>query len=140
MERPMSRLQNAPKSGHEIRPRLKEFQKKPAPKNRLIAAPLPSVHDAIMTTDELLAAAIALHQAGRLHEAAEIYRQAIIAEPSNFLAWHELGLVFKEMGQCGQAVGSLLIGLLPFSAPSRDGNRHLAAGGPGGDDPRPGDA
>jgi len=48
--------------------------------------------------DEQLAAAISLHQAGRLHESEQKYRQILSVEPNHAAAWHHLGVTAIQMG------------------------------------------
>ncbi|MDH5263561.1 MAG: tetratricopeptide repeat protein [Betaproteobacteria bacterium] len=57
-----------------------------------------------ITLQEAIAAATALHQAGRLAEAAEIYRQVLDAVPGNPDALHLLGLVGLQQGDAATAV------------------------------------
>src|SRR5262245_1688585 len=45
------------------------------------------------TASDLLAIALQHHQAGRLHEAEQIYRQILAAEPNNADVWHLLGTI-----------------------------------------------
>src|SRR5215467_15910688 len=51
------------------------------------------------TTSELLAQAIAHHQAGRLQEAEQLYRQVVAVEPNNVDALHHLGIIAHEQGR-----------------------------------------
>jgi tetratricopeptide (TPR) repeat protein len=64
-----------------------------------------------MTTDNLLAEAVAHHQAGRLIEASELYRKIIIAEPDNAAAWINLGVALRGTGNAAQAVQALQRGI-----------------------------
>src|SRR5262245_32584153 len=47
---------------------------------------------------EALATAFRLHQAGRLAEACEIYREILAAEPNHAGAWHCLGVLQRDLG------------------------------------------
>jgi Flp pilus assembly protein TadD len=60
-----------------------------------------------MTTDNILAEAVAHHQAGRLAEATELYRKIIDAEPDNTAAWINLGVALRGTGKVAQAVQAL---------------------------------
>ncbi|MFC3231277.1 tetratricopeptide repeat protein [Marinibaculum pumilum] len=53
----------------------------------------------------LLRDAVARHRAGRLQEAAGLYRQVLAAEPKNADALHLLGLVEREAGRLDKAAG-----------------------------------
>jgi tetratricopeptide (TPR) repeat protein len=59
------------------------------------------------TVPESLAIALSLHQAGRLAEAAEIYRQILAAEPTCAQAWHLLGTAVYQSGQHAMAAECL---------------------------------
>ncbi len=54
-----------------------------------------------------LAAALALHQAGRLAAAEAGYRRALDAAPAQPLALHLLGVLLLGAGRAGEAVGML---------------------------------
>lgn len=56
------------------------------------------------TIHELLIAAVAHHQAGRLDEAKQLYRQVLAADPQQANAWHLLGLVASASGRNDIAV------------------------------------
>jgi predicted O-linked N-acetylglucosamine transferase (SPINDLY family) len=56
------------------------------------------------TPDELLAIAVQHHQAGKLRQAGDIYRQIIQADPHNADAWHLLGLAAHHAGRNEEAV------------------------------------
>jgi Flp pilus assembly protein TadD len=56
------------------------------------------------TTSEALETGIAHHQAGRLEEAADIYRQVLAVAPDQARAWHLLGLVARQWGELDLAV------------------------------------
>jgi protein O-GlcNAc transferase len=47
---------------------------------------------------EALAAAIAHHQAGRLSEAEQVYREILQLEPGHAESWHSLGMIAYQMG------------------------------------------
>jgi protein O-GlcNAc transferase len=49
--------------------------------------------------DQLLAQALAHHQAGRLAEAERLYRQVCAADPNRFEALHRLGVVAHQLGR-----------------------------------------
>ena len=53
---------------------------------------------------EALAAAIAHHQAGRLPEAEQVYRQILAVEPNHADAWHLLGVAAHQTGRRELAV------------------------------------
>src|SRR5262245_40684125 len=69
-------------------------------------------------TDQL-ANAFAHHQAGRLQEAEQIYRQILAAEPNNPDALHLLGIIACENGQYEGAI-RLLEQALTFRPPGRN--------------------
>lgn len=52
----------------------------------------------------LLTQALALHQAGRLAGAEEIYRQILAVDPDQFDSRHLLGFIFHQRGDSAQAV------------------------------------
>ncbi len=52
----------------------------------------------------MLQQAVAQHQAGRLQEAAALYKQILQAQPNHFDALHLLGVIFFQAGQNSQAV------------------------------------
>ena len=52
----------------------------------------------------MLQQAVALHQAGRLQDAAALYQQILQAQPDHFDALHLLGVIFFQAGQNSQAV------------------------------------
>ena len=56
------------------------------------------------TIPEALAIAIQHHQAGRLAEAEQIYRQILAVEPNQADAWHLLGVIAHQVGQHSVAV------------------------------------
>ena len=51
------------------------------------------------TISQALTIAIQHHQAGRLQEAEQIYRQILQAEPEHADAWHLLGVIAHQVGQ-----------------------------------------
>jgi tetratricopeptide (TPR) repeat protein len=51
------------------------------------------------TISEALAFALRYHQAGRLQEAEQIYRQILAVEPNQAQAWHRLGVVAQQVGR-----------------------------------------
>ena len=51
----------------------------------------------------LLETALRLRQAGRLADAADIYRQILAHEPRHFEALHALGLVHYQSGKLNEA-------------------------------------
>lgn len=57
-----------------------------------------------LSVNEDLKRAVAHHQAGRLNEAEEIYRQVLEAESENFDALHLLGVVMAQSGRLAQAI------------------------------------
>jgi protein O-GlcNAc transferase len=56
------------------------------------------------TNSEALAVAIRHHQGGRLQEAEQIYRQILQADPTHPDAYHLLGVIARDVGQCDVAV------------------------------------
>ena len=50
------------------------------------------------STSEALARGIAHHQAGRLSDAEQIYRQILATEPDNAQAWNLLGVTSFQRG------------------------------------------
>jgi Flp pilus assembly protein TadD len=58
------------------------------------------------TLDEILAAGWKLHQAGRVAEAEQIYRQAVQAAPAHARAWCYHGMACNDLGRYDEAVGS----------------------------------
>jgi len=56
------------------------------------------------TISEALETGTAHHQAGRLEEAADIYRQILAVAPDQAQAWHLLGLVARQWGELDLAV------------------------------------
>ncbi len=56
------------------------------------------------TVPELLALALQHHQAGRLQQAEQIYRQIITAEPQNAEVLNELGRVLRKQQRPGEAI------------------------------------
>jgi tetratricopeptide (TPR) repeat protein len=75
---------------------------------------MPSAH-------EMLTAALAHHQAGRLPEAEAAYREILAVEPSSVDAWHLLGILSQQTGQRQQAEECLrrALSLNPDSAEAR---------------------
>jgi tetratricopeptide (TPR) repeat protein len=71
------------------------------------------------TISEAFAAAIELHQAGRLQAAEQIFRQILAVEPNDAAAWHLLGLIALQVGKHGAAVEHIgrAIALNPNVAP-----------------------
>src|SRR5690242_8780824 len=51
------------------------------------------------TIAEALNIGLAHHQAGRLQEAEEYYRQILSDDPNNVDAWHYLGVIAHEQGR-----------------------------------------
>ena len=70
------------------------------------------------TADGGLAAAVALHRAGRLDEAEALYRRALEAQPRNAHALHLLGVILYQKGRAAEAVRLLLeaVALAPMRA------------------------
>jgi tetratricopeptide (TPR) repeat protein len=64
------------------------------------ARPIPG----ITTAAAAFAQALALHQAGRLTDAEEIYRQILAAQPTHFDSLHLLGVIFMQRGDAEAAV------------------------------------
>jgi protein O-GlcNAc transferase len=60
------------------------------------------------TPGEMLAAARAAQQAGRLHEAEQLYRQILRHDPTHAESWHLLGVTLLDMGQVGTGAKHLL--------------------------------
>jgi Tfp pilus assembly protein PilF len=61
----------------------------------------------MLTVPQLLALAVAHHQAGKLPEAERLYQQVLQAEPNQADAWHLLGLIAHQRGQTERAVASI---------------------------------
>jgi tetratricopeptide (TPR) repeat protein len=57
-----------------------------------------------MSTQDALDLAIQHHQAGRLRDAEDIYRQLIAGDPNNPHALHLLGVLFSQSGRNDQAI------------------------------------
>ena len=76
---------------------------------------------------ELLRAALALHQAGRLAEAENSYRRILAAQPRHFDGLHLLGVVFSQRGEHAAAVRQIdaAIAVNP-SAASAHNNRGVS--------------
>ncbi len=71
-----------------------------------------------MATDgDQLARAIALHQAGRIGEAEQIYQKILLAAPQHADAWHLLGVVAHQKGQ-HQAAVELISTAIAFNSNS----------------------
>jgi predicted O-linked N-acetylglucosamine transferase (SPINDLY family) len=72
-------------------------------------APEKAVADPPSPTDpgqvrSLLSEAVALHQAGRLSEAEDLYRRVLAIDPRQFDGRHLLGLVQYQRGDCAEAI------------------------------------
>jgi tetratricopeptide (TPR) repeat protein len=59
----------------------------------------------------LLAEATALHQAGRLEEAEEIYNRILVAQPDHFESLHMLGVIFHQIGKHAEAAQQIDLAL-----------------------------
>ncbi len=59
------------------------------------------------TIPEALAVAVQYHQDGRLHEAEQIYRQVLQADPNVAEAWWYIGLTCMALGRLEEAEGNL---------------------------------
>jgi protein O-GlcNAc transferase len=57
------------------------------------------------TIEQAMQAAVAHHQAGRLGEAEQIYRQVLAAQPANADALHLLGMIAIQVGRVDVALG-----------------------------------
>ena len=57
--------------------------------------------------DALSAEAVALHQAGRLDDAARLYAQALDAASKHFTAWHLMGVLRHQQGRHDEALALL---------------------------------
>jgi tetratricopeptide (TPR) repeat protein len=70
------------------------------------------------TIEEMLDTAISHHQASRLQEAEQLYRNILAAEPNHTDALHLLGLVRHQLGNCDAAIESIsrALALQPRSA------------------------
>lgn len=62
---------------------------------------------AVQPRERLLAAALAAHQAGRLDDAASLYRRTIAAHPGSDVAHHNLGLIDHAAGRLAEAEAGL---------------------------------
>src|SRR5262245_36134354 len=51
--------------------------------------------------------ALALHRAGRLAEAERAYKGVLASDPSNFKAWHHLGIVVLQQNRFDEAVSHI---------------------------------
>jgi protein O-GlcNAc transferase len=60
---------------------------------------------------ELFAKALAVHQAGRLAEAENIYKQILSAQPDHFDSLHLLGVIFHQSGDHTEAVRQIDLAL-----------------------------
>jgi protein O-GlcNAc transferase len=86
----------------------------------------------MLSIQNLLGQALQLHKAGRIQEAASLYRQALILDPHQPDATHLLGLTALQQGDAATAVD--LIGRAAGRAPQNPlfqhnlGNAHAAAG------------
>lgn len=71
-----------------------------------------------MTVSEAIAVAVQFHQAGRLAEADDIYRQVLAGDPQNASAWHLRGVVASQLGNNPAAIQCIqrAIELLPAYA------------------------
>lgn len=58
-------------------------------------------------SDDLIGEALAHHNAGRLAEAEDLYRRAIIDNPDNANAWYLLGLALRQGGRNDEALAAL---------------------------------
>lgn len=58
-------------------------------------------------TQELLQHGLALHQAGRLDEARDVYRQILQVDQNSAAAWHLMGLLLHQQGHADQAVSTI---------------------------------
>src|SRR5271155_1654096 len=58
-----------------------------------------------LTTQQTFGLAIQHHQAGRLREAEQLYRQILAREPEHIHAMHHLGVIAFQMGHSDIAVG-----------------------------------
>ncbi|MFH1159088.1 MAG: tetratricopeptide repeat protein [Pseudomonadota bacterium] len=47
---------------------------------------------------------VALYEAGKLKEACEVYRQALLADPDDFRAWLNLGMTLRQLGHKEAAI------------------------------------
>src|ERR1051326_174276 len=56
------------------------------------------------TVAQALAAALAHHQAGRLQDAEQLYRQVLASDPAQADAWHLLGVLASQVGRHSVAV------------------------------------
>ena len=61
--------------------------------------PEPRTPSLMPTLAESLALAVQHHQAGRLAQAEQLYRQILAANPNQAQAWHLLGVVAQQVGQ-----------------------------------------
>src|SRR3954463_6708631 len=63
------------------------------------------------TVAEAMSAALSHHQAGRLNEAAQLYRQILAVDPNHVGAWHFFGVVAFQRGRhdmAAQCIGRAL--------------------------------
>jgi tetratricopeptide (TPR) repeat protein len=82
------------------------------------------------TVAVLLDEAVALHRAGRLADAAKIYRQILTIEPDHFACLHMLGVISAQSGEYEEAVeqigAALSLNANHLNALSNLGNAQLA--------------
>ena len=59
------------------------------------------------TVAEAMSAALSHHQAGRLGEAEQLYRQILAVDPNHAVAWHLLGVIASQLGRNDAAEKSI---------------------------------
>jgi tetratricopeptide (TPR) repeat protein len=77
-----------------------------------------------LTTPDLLVSAVRHHQAGRLAQAEELYRQCLQADPFRSRAWYLLGAACQAQGKLADAAASLRHALC-LQPDFADGYNHL---------------
>jgi len=58
-----------------------------------------------LTTQDAIESALRHHQAGRLHQAEQLYRQVLARQPDHIIATHNLGVIAHQTGRFDIAVG-----------------------------------
>lgn len=78
------------------------------------------------TFDPLLQSAVDAHRAGRLADAAALYRQVLIRSPTHALAWHQLGTLAMQTARYEEAF-DLLVRAIQFDGAKATYHHNLGA-------------